>query len=127
MGFLVARGRRRDRLETARLAWGLSTPAAQVAAFCMRQDEFVERTRARIARERPRVADALADRYEVFPSAAPFLLLGVGSRDVDAVVGHARERGVAIRDATTFRGLDAHVRVAIRRRRENDRLLEALP
>jgi len=41
-------------------------------------------------------------------------------------VADARDRGVAIRDATTFRGLDSHVRVAVRRPAENDRLLAAL-
>jgi histidinol-phosphate/aromatic aminotransferase/cobyric acid decarboxylase-like protein len=31
-----------------------------------------------------------------------------------------------LRDATTFRGLDSHVRVAVRLPDENDRLLETL-
>ena len=62
------------------------------------------------------------------PSEAPFLLLDVGpdGRSVERVVADARDRGVAVRDATTFRGLDAHVRVAVRRPDENDRLLAAL-
>jgi histidinol-phosphate/aromatic aminotransferase/cobyric acid decarboxylase-like protein len=38
----------------------------------------------------------------------------------------ARQRGVAVRDARTFRGLDGHVRVAVRLPDENDRLLAAL-
>jgi len=33
---------------------------------------------------------------------------------------------VAIRDATTFRGLDSHIRVAVKRPDENDQLLDAL-
>ena len=72
--------------------------------------------------------EALAERYEVWPSGAPFLLLDVGgdARSVDAVLRDARDRGVAVRDATTFRGLDSHVRVAVRRPAENDRLLAAL-
>jgi histidinol-phosphate/aromatic aminotransferase/cobyric acid decarboxylase-like protein len=68
----------------------------------------------------------LSDRFDVFPSDAPFLLLDVGDRDVDSVVQTARERGVAIRDATTFARLDAHVRVAVKRPDENDELLGAL-
>jgi len=126
-GFAVARGPLRDRLETARLAWGLSTPAAAVAEHCLRREAFVERTRARVRRERARLREALAGRYDVHPSDAPFLLLDAGDRPVDEVVTHARERGVAIRDATTFRGLDSHVRVAVKGRAANDRLLEALP
>jgi histidinol-phosphate/aromatic aminotransferase/cobyric acid decarboxylase-like protein len=70
--------------------------------------------------------EALAERFDVNPSDSPFLLLDVGERDPVAVVEFVRERGVALRDATTFRGLDSHVRVAVRLPEENDRLLEVL-
>jgi histidinol-phosphate/aromatic aminotransferase/cobyric acid decarboxylase-like protein len=49
-----------------------------------------------------------------------------GRKVVNLFQQQARDRGVAIRDATTFRGLDSHVRVAVRRPAENDRLLAAL-
>jgi histidinol-phosphate aminotransferase/threonine-phosphate decarboxylase len=42
------------------------------------------------------------------------------------VLGEAGRAGIALRDARTFRGLDDHVRVAVRTPGENDRLLEAL-
>jgi histidinol-phosphate/aromatic aminotransferase/cobyric acid decarboxylase-like protein len=45
---------------------------------------------------------------------------------VDDILETAREAGVILRDARTFRGLDNHVRVAVRLRRENGRLLEVL-
>ncbi|MGM0604553.1 MAG: threonine-phosphate decarboxylase [Halobacteriota archaeon] len=125
-GFLVATGDFRDRLATARPTWGLSTPASVVGAHCLRQRAFVDRTVARVRRERERMADRLSDRYEVYESNAPFLLVDVGAEPVDRVVDRARERGVAIRDATTFRGLESHVRVAVKRPAENDELLEAL-
>lgn len=67
---------------------------------------------------------ALSGRYEVAPSEAPFLLLEVD--DVGEVIGTARASGVEIRDARTFRGLESHVRVAVRLPEENDRLLDAL-
>jgi histidinol-phosphate/aromatic aminotransferase/cobyric acid decarboxylase-like protein len=86
----------------------------------------VERTRERVAAERARLREALAERFDVYPSDAPFLLLDAGGRDVDALLAHARERGVVLRDARTFRGLDSHVRVAIKRPAQNDRLLAAL-
>jgi threonine-phosphate decarboxylase len=125
-GFAVASGQPRDSLETARRAWSLGTPVARVGAHCLRRDTFVSETRDRVSRERERIRDALSSRFEVAPSDAPYLLCDVGDRDVDVVVETARERGVAVRDATTFRGLDSHVRVAIKDREANDRLLEAL-
>ncbi len=124
-GFLVASGQLRERLDVARPAWALSTPAAAVGAHCLDDIAFVDETRARVDSERERLADRLSERFDVHASVAPFLLCGT-SKPVDEVVAEARAGGVAIRDATTFRGLESHVRVAVKRPDENDRLLEAL-
>ncbi|MDS0297859.1 aminotransferase class I/II-fold pyridoxal phosphate-dependent enzyme [Halogeometricum sp. S1BR25-6] len=124
-GFAVATGGLGDGLDAARPTWGLSVPAAAVGAHCMRQSTFVEETKARVAAERARMRDRLEADFEVFPSDAPFLLLGVDG-DVDALLAHARERGFALRDARTFPTLDSHVRVAVRLPEENEALVDAL-
>lgn len=124
-GFAVATGELGDRLDAARPTWGLSVPAADVGAFCMRQAEFVEETKAHVAAERAEMRDRLRTRFEVAPSDAPFLLLR-DDGDVDALLAHARERGFALRDARTFPTLDSHVRVAVRLPEENDALVETL-
>lgn len=126
-GFAVATGRHRDRLETARIAWGLSSVAASVGTYCLGERAFVAETRERVARERERLRGRLSTRFDVHPSDAPFLLLDCGSSDTaDEVLGTARARGIAVRDARTFRGLNQHVRVAVRVPEENDRLVDAL-
>ncbi|QCC48414.1 aminotransferase class I/II-fold pyridoxal phosphate-dependent enzyme [Halobellus limi] len=131
-GFAVAVGDLGDRLRTARPTWALSTPAAAVGTHCLRQTDFVERTRERVAGERTRMREALSERYAVAPSDAPFLLVDVGDERADpdaaveTVLARARDGGVAVRDARTFERLDSHVRVAVRRPHENDLLLDAL-
>ncbi|WP_096390648.1 aminotransferase class I/II-fold pyridoxal phosphate-dependent enzyme [Halopenitus persicus] len=135
-GFLVATGEWRDALETARPAWGLSTPAAAVGAHCLGKTAFLERTRERVATERDRMADRLASRFAVLPSDSPFLLvdvsaaggaeMAVDSVTVDTLLADARAAGYALRDARTFRTLESHVRIAVRRPAENDGVLEAL-
>ncbi|WP_323191804.1 threonine-phosphate decarboxylase CobD [Halostella sp. PRR32] len=125
-GFAAATGDELGRLENARRAWTLGAPAAAVGAHCLRQSAFAETTRRRVDRERERMRETLDDEYDVRPSDAPFLLVDVGDCDVDVLVARLRERGIAVRDATTFRGLDSHVRVAVRTSAENDRLLEAM-
>ncbi|OYR71981.1 aminotransferase class I/II-fold pyridoxal phosphate-dependent enzyme [Halorubrum ezzemoulense] len=125
-GFAVATGDLGAAMRGARRAWNVSAPALATGEYCLRQTEFVRETRDRVRRERGRLGTGLGERYDVAPSEAPFLLVDVGDRDVDRVVARARERGVAVRDARTFRGLDSHVRVAVRRPAENDRLLAAL-
>jgi len=126
-GFAVATGRLRDRMAAARRTWSLSVPAAAVGEYCMEQAEFVARTRRRVERERERMAARLADRFEVSPSDAPFLLCDAGtSAAVDTAIEDARRQDIVVRDARTFRGLDSHLRVAVRLPEENDRLLAAL-
>lgn len=126
IGFLVATGRLRERLSVARPQWNLCTPGAIVGEHCLRQQEFVERTRERVREERRRMRDRLATRYEVYPSDAPFLLFDTGEESVDELLERTRSEGIVVRDARTFRGLDSHVRVAVKRPHENERLLEAI-
>jgi histidinol-phosphate/aromatic aminotransferase/cobyric acid decarboxylase-like protein len=134
-GFAVATGNLRDRIAAARETWGLGVPAAAVGEHCLGQTAFVAATRDRVRRERSRLRAALAERFEVYePSSpdlrsttAPFVLFDAGSAErVDGLLASARAAGVALRDARTFERLNRHVRVAVRRPRENDRLLEAL-
>ncbi|MEZ3115145.1 aminotransferase class I/II-fold pyridoxal phosphate-dependent enzyme [Halobaculum sp. MBLA0147] len=132
-GFLVATDERRDDLATARRAWNLSTPAARVGTHALRASEFVAATRERVRSERARLAAALDEPFDVYRPdapgleavAAPFLLCRLPSGDVDGVVSGFRERGIAVRDARSFRGLERHVRVAVRTPEANDRLIEA--
>jgi threonine-phosphate decarboxylase len=126
-GFAVATGDLHERLAAARRTWSVSGPAVAVGAYCMEQVGFVAETRERVAREREGMADRLAERFDVSPSDAPFLLCDVGSSEgVDSVIEAARAEGIVVRDARTFRGLDSHFRVAVRLPEENDQLLDAL-
>lgn len=125
-GFVVATGQYSDALQGARLPWNVSVPALQTGTYCMRQEAFVRDTRERVREERARMRECLADQYDIGHSDAPFLLLDVGDRSVDAILDHCLDHGIAIRDARSFRGLDRHVRIAVRRPGENDRLVEVL-
>jgi histidinol-phosphate aminotransferase/threonine-phosphate decarboxylase len=126
-GFAVATGPYFDRLNTARPAWGMGSPASAVGAHCMRQEEFVAETRDRVERERARMRDRLSNQFRVHDSDAPFLLLEAESSEaVDDLLEEVRQYDIAVRDARTFRGLDRHVRVAVRLPYENDLLLDAL-
>jgi threonine-phosphate decarboxylase len=126
MGFAVATGELNEALAIARRPWNVSAPALAIGSFCMAQNEFIAATRERVRTERARMQTALSGKFDVSPSDSPFLLFAVGDKEVDEILHRAREHGLALRDATTFRGLDSHVRVAVRLPEENDRLLEAL-
>jgi threonine-phosphate decarboxylase len=125
-GFTVAPGEFNEALDIARRPWNVSAPALLIGSFCMTQDEFVGATRERVCTERNRMQTVLSKTFDVYPSDSPFLLFDVGDGEVEELLHRAREHGLALRDATTFRGLDSHVRVAVRLPAENDRLLEVL-
>ncbi|WP_135663426.1 aminotransferase class I/II-fold pyridoxal phosphate-dependent enzyme [Halorhabdus rudnickae] len=122
-GFAVATGEMREAMLAARRPWNVSISALSTGRYCMRQSAFVAETRRRIRRERQRLRDGLGDRFEVHPSSAPFLLVEVSDPGVDTVLKAAAEHGVALRDARTFRGLDDHVRIAVRDQEATDRTL----
>ncbi len=125
-GFAVAEGTHRDRLSTARPTWSVGGPAAAVGAHAMADSTFVRETRRRVDRERRYLRDGLRARgFDVAPSDAPFVLCDVGEPPADLLAA-CRERGIVLRDATTFRGLDSHVRIAVRDRAATERLFSAL-
>jgi histidinol-phosphate/aromatic aminotransferase/cobyric acid decarboxylase-like protein len=96
-----------------------------VGMHCMSQDGFLTDTRRWVDDQRERLRTRLGEYVRVYPSDAPFLLLDLRSADrVDTLLDSARKHGIAIRDARTFRHLDAHVRVTVRNRTANDHLLE---
>ncbi|PSP75177.1 threonine-phosphate decarboxylase [Halobacteriales archaeon QS_3_64_16] len=127
-GFAVATGEYQRRIENTRRAWALGTPAARVGTHCLRDREFVRETRSRVREERARLIERLPDALDVSPSEAPFLCCDLAESDLEAdhLLDAAREQGLALRDARTFRGLDSHIRVAVRTPEENDRLLAVL-
>ncbi len=125
-GFAVAEGELLDRLAVARPAWSVGGPAAAVGAHAMRDSAFVIETRRRIDRERAYLREGLKTRgIEVGESEAPFVLCDVGEPP-ERLLAACRERDVVLRDATTFRGLDRHVRIAVRTREATERLFSAL-
>jgi L-threonine-O-3-phosphate decarboxylase len=125
-GFAVANGTIGDRLRTARPTWSLGVPAAATGAHALRDSAFVETTRNRVATERSVLRDGLESRgFGVASSDAPFVLCDVGEPP-GALLSGCRERGVVLRDATTFRGLDHHVRIAVRNREATETLFSVL-
>jgi len=134
MGFAVATGSLREGLLSARRTWNLGVPAARVGAVCLADDGFVTETSQRVRAERDRLTTRLDGPFSVIEPAdgmvaasAPFVLVACGSNErVEVILTTARKHGIELRDAQTFTGLDRHVRVAVRRPAENDRLCEVL-
>lgn len=125
-GFAVADDATKERLRTARPTWSLGGPAAAVGTHAMRDSAFVQRTKDRLTRERAFLRRGLERRgFHVSPSEAPFVLCDVGDPP-EHLLSSCRERGVVLRDATTFQDLNTHVRIAVRNREATERLFTVL-
>ncbi|WP_067817950.1 Rv2231c family pyridoxal phosphate-dependent protein CobC [Actinomadura kijaniata] len=123
-----------DRHLVARLAetqplWAVSTPALVAVEACCAPEAVAEADAwaAEMGAERDRLAAELATRglYVVPEPRASFLCLRVP--DALGIRALLRERGYAVRRGDTFPGLGPDwLRVAVRDRETNDRLLEVL-
>ncbi len=104
--------------------WSVSA-AAQVAGVAALADtEHVTQAREVIADGKAYLLGALAGLgLEVQGGAVNFLLVDVG--DATAARLALLHRGLAVRDCTSF-GLPRHIRIAVRRRAECERLMDAL-
>lgn len=118
------------RLSQLRPHWPVGILGLEAVTACCERAavEEADRAAAEIAELRESLAAALEELPGVRvsrPATAPFLLLRLdeGERAREEL----RERGIAVRRADTFPGLDAnHVRVAVRAPRENEKLVAAL-
>lgn len=114
------------RLAAVQTPWAVSSPAIAATVACCGPAAAAEGSRRAqsVVRRRELLEDGLRRRgIDVVPSAAPFVLARPGT----GVHAALRERGVAVRRADTFPGLDGSwVRIAVRRPAVTLRLLEEL-
>ncbi|HEX3659459.1 MAG TPA: threonine-phosphate decarboxylase [Pirellulales bacterium] len=109
-------------------AWSVSRLAQSAGLAMLAETDYQEFTRRFVRARREELAAQLTSiaGIKVFPSEANFLLLRVaGAR---AIAQRLLQRGIAVRLCDNFTGLepDAFLRVAVRKRSENQRLVEAL-
>jgi histidinol-phosphate/aromatic aminotransferase/cobyric acid decarboxylase-like protein len=125
-GYLLAAAELVAALEANRQPWSVNALACAALAHCAQDTETPARVAAYVAHEREHLQGGLARLgLEVWSSAANFLL--VKTRDGDALQRNLLANGIAVRPAASFPGLDSnYIRVAVRKRADNERLLAAL-
>lgn len=109
--------------------WTVSIPAEHAAIAALNDWRHVKKTRSMIEKERDRLLSdlRLLPGVEPFPSAANFIFMKVASFDAPLLVQKLGIRGLLVRDCSSFPGLDSgFVRVAVRTRWDNRRLIKAL-
>jgi threonine-phosphate decarboxylase len=130
IGYGIASEEIINSLMNAKIPWNVNC-LAQVAAIAALEDEaHLKKTRELIRGEKAFLTSGLMrfEAFKVFPADANFMFVDV--RKSGYTAAQLKEKmlreGVLIRDCSSFRGVDDYyIRVAVKTRKENEKLLEA--
>lgn len=132
VGYAVSSSRLAARITAQLPPWPVTTLAASAATEAVQDYAYARRTLVSVADQRRWLSQALGTiGVTVYPSAANFLLLQLPATAPTSARMRARlitDHGVVVRDCRSFDGLSngRFIRVAVRRRDENERLVRAL-
>jgi threonine-phosphate decarboxylase len=131
IGYLVAHKKLVQKLSAGVEPWSVNTLASAAAAESLRDDKYRDRTLNMVRRERAFLTKRLAGLgwLEPFASETNFLLVRITAPGITSthLCERLAERNILIRDGSSFPGLGRHYfRVAVRRRSENQRLVDEL-
>jgi histidinol-phosphate aminotransferase len=123
VGYTIARPEHIERLNRVRAPYNVNRLAQVAAVAALADSEHLERTRAVVLAERPRLQAALAERGAPSPpSQANFILPKVGDRAATLRTALLKA-GILVRDGAGV-GFPGHLRIAVGTAEHNRRLLE---
>jgi threonine-phosphate decarboxylase len=129
IGYTVSSPSVAESLRRHQPPWSVNVPAQQAAEAAVQDQQHARRSLAYVERERRRLAGLLASLpgLTLFPTHANFMLLELPDpHRAGAVAAELRRKGLLIRDCSLMPGLTSRtIRVAVRARSENDRLIAA--
>lgn len=125
LGFLLcADAALLDRIAAYGAQWSVSTVAQRAGLAALAETDWPEKTRAFVTVQRSYLAEELTNLgLQVYPGEANYLLLRADRPVRQALL----ERGLMVRDGSTFSGLDEnYFRVGVRTAAENQLLIDTL-
>lgn len=129
VGYLIAHKDIVKRLGERQMPWSVNA-LAQLAGIAVLNDQaYIKRTKVFIKRERSSLLKELKRirGLKPYPSFANFILIKLENIRSSVLKKKLLKKGILLRDCANFRGLsDKFVRIAVRRRKENRKLLSAL-
>ena len=132
LGFAVTNDDFRERMEQGKDVWNVNLLAQLAGVAALSDREYAEKTRKWLPTEREFMANELRaiPGIEVFSPTVNFVLIRFReeSQETGRILSGMRERGILLRDCGNYRGLppEGYLRVAVRSRKENAIMLEAL-
>ena len=113
-----------------KMPWNVNSLAQAAAIAALADKEHSRKTMEVVRSERKFLSEELSrvKGFKVFPADSNFIFLDVRASGCTAAQLREKmvQQGILVRDCKSFAGLDAYyVRVAVRTRQENERLLDA--
>jgi len=118
-------------LSCAKIPWNVNCLAQAAAVAALKDEDHLRVTRELIKEEKTCLLTDLEKfrSFKVYPADANFFFIDIRKSGLTAteLANKLLQQGILIRDCTSFRGLDQYyIRVAIKTRYENERLIEVL-
>lgn len=131
IGYMSAHKKNIARLKECLPPWNTNCLALAAAAAILEEKKYIEKSYALIEKERKFLFEGLNDikGLNPYPSSANFILIKIEHDDLtsDVLAEKLIEKGFLVRDCRNFRGLNnKYIRIAVRLRRENEKLISAL-
>jgi threonine-phosphate decarboxylase len=130
LGYAVTNRELAMRLRSQLVPWSVNVFAQEAGVAALEDEAFLAQTREWVGKEHPffqRRLAGLLQNVQPVPSRAVFVLLRLHGVIAARLTAALLERGILIRDASNFVGLDSrYVRVSLRSRWDNRRLVGEL-
>ena len=132
VGYAVGHRGLVERTRRLQYPWNINSLAQAAAEEALRDDDYMQKSRAYISGERQYLFGSLNDieGLRAYPPSSNFIFCKLGSgriKSAKELNSRLLSKGMVIRDCGNFRGLGPRFfRVAVRKREENARLLRRL-
>ncbi|WP_134704042.1 threonine-phosphate decarboxylase CobD [Ammoniphilus sp. YIM 78166] len=130
LGFAIGHPEYISALRRKQVTWSVNSLALAAGGLCLEQREYEDATRRLIQEERSFLSEQVREILgaEVLPGEANFLLVRLPSHwTADDLQWALGAKGIMIRNCSMYQGLTSRdIRLAVRTRAENNRLLAAL-
>ncbi|HLS53416.1 MAG TPA: threonine-phosphate decarboxylase [Tissierellaceae bacterium] len=116
-----------ENISKVELPWSINALADKAGQLIFKDKEYIEKSRSYIDRERTLLLKELGkiQGLHAYPTHTNYILIRLDSWDEEYVFNFFLERGILVRKCSRFENLPSnHIRVAIRSRSMNERLLK---
>jgi threonine-phosphate decarboxylase len=118
-------------LSCAKIPWNVNCIAQAAAVAALKDEEHLQVTKDLIRKEKAQLLGELSkiSSFKIYPADANFFFVNIKKSGFTAteLTRKLLSQSILIRDCTSFRGVDHYfVRIAVKTRVENKRLVEAL-